>query len=153
MENNNVKERLENAIKSKDMSAIDEIIAENPDLVSILPEGEYSEDVEMTRFYISIIDEFEAGKKTVAGIPDSLFYYEALAESLKRRVETACSNRLKGYNISPEEKKKIIEDVKEAIDRKVIEVKAQVKYQGSNSLKRGLDLGNLFGNFPERGEE
>ena len=77
MENKNVKEELEKAIKSKDMDAIDSIIRENPSLVNMLPEGEYSQEVSMIGEYVKMLNDFAAGLKTVGGLPDNFFLNDA----------------------------------------------------------------------------
>lgn len=148
MENKNVKEELEKAIKSKDMDAIDSIIRENPSLVNMLPEGEYSQEVSMIGEYVKMLNDFAAGLKTVGGLPDNFFLNDALVSELKASAETRFTEQF-GSRMSKEELEDNINKMNEAIEGRANQVKAIKELSESKKAKNGEGFGSDFGAYPE----
>lgn len=140
MENKNVKEELENAIKAKDGAKIEEIIKAHPTLVKELPEGEYGAAVAMITDYIRMLDEFSAGFKTVGALPDDFFLNDALIAELKSAAEKRFTTQFEG-RISKEEMEDNLAKINESIEGRANHVRA---IKELNDAKREREAGMGF---------
>jgi hypothetical protein len=148
MENKNVKEELEKAIKANDTASIEAIIKDNPSLVNMLPEGEYSAEITMIGDYVKMLNDFSAGFKTVGALPDDFFLNDALVAELKSAAKKRFTTQF-GSRMSEEELEDNVNMMNESIEGRANKVKAIKELSESKKAKNGEGFGSDFGAYPE----